>query len=239
MVELTPLEKQQQVSDLIGDWMDENNMYLLAREGELVYWSSITGDKADYKWHRLTVPEAARIAKVMLVPPQSMPHCTSDSVYTAAQERGRAYMEGIRSHKKVLPMYFNYTEHEKEVKPLYYELYHNCIAWFYDRKLSPEWQMLKQIVNEVATNLELDVISETKANIYIREAAKDLGYKVCMGKERYYWRSPDDEKFRKWACLRYPRKVGVHVLDTETRNEIVTLIMEKHNERSRNSKVLR
>ena len=227
MEELTPLEKQYEVNDLIGEWLESTNLYLLAKEGELVYWTSITGLPEDYKWHKMTVIEASRIAKVMLVPPQYMMYCTSDAVYTAAQERGRAYMEGVRSSKKVLPTYFNFTEHEKSVLCPNYTLVHSTLVEFWVKGWSPEWKDIKGVLLNLYLELELEQLSDTAINRHIRTAATDLGYKICHGKSRYYWR-PVGGIYKKYTCLRYPNTVGVSDISDLNLYEVERTILEKH-----------
>lgn len=227
MEELTPLEKQYEVNDLIGEWLESTNLYLLAKEGELVYWTSITGLPEDYKWHKMTVIEASRIAKVMLVPPQYMMYCTSDAVYTAAQERGRAYMEGVRSSKQVLPMYFNFTEHEKSVRCPNYSLVHFTLVGFWMKGWSPEWTDIKHVLQSMYTDLSLETISDTAMNRHIKTAATDLGYKICHGKSRYWWK-PDGGEYKKYSCLRYPNRIGVTKLKESDLYNIAHIALEKY-----------
>lgn len=229
--ELTPTEKQQVVNDLIGDWMDELNMFLLAKEGEVVYWSSVTGDVADLKWHRWTIAEVSRIAKVVVVPPQYMDYCTSNSIYSAAQERGRAYIEGIRSRKRLTSMYFNYLEHEGELYNPYFHTIKTAVEWFKSQRCNPTWVTLKTPIKAAWVALGMEEISDTEMNQYITEVAKDCRYKVCKDKTRYTYNGG------KYTCLKLPNLVGVtHELSVEIAEQVTQLIVEKHNGRNRISK---
>lgn len=228
MEDLSAIEKSQLVSDLVGEWLDENNMFLLAKEGEVVYWNSITGEAADLKWHRLSVIEASRIAKVMVVPPQYMTYCTSDSIYTAAQERGRAYMEGVKSRKKLTPMYFNYLEHEGELYNPYFHTSLTAIQWFAEHKVNVEWSFLKSLIREAWNQIDMDDITDIEFNQYIREAARDCRYQCKEGTKRYMFNG------KRYTCIRFPRTVGiVESIDADERSELISLIVEKHNGRNK------
>lgn len=210
MEELSPREKQQQVNDLIGEWMDKNNIYFLAKEGELVYWDSITGLPQDFCWQTMTVPEASRYAKVMFIPPALMSYCTNDAVYTAAQECGRAYLQGVRSKKPVKEMYFNFVEHESVIKCPYYEVVYDLINALFEKKFSPEWQLMKSILGSVFHALDMEPKSERIQNDLMRSAAREVGYRVSHGKTAYSYKHPE-YGIKKWACLRYPNTSGIIV----------------------------
>lgn len=228
MEDLSVIEKTQIVNDLVGAWLDEYNMFLLAKEGELVYWTSITGEAADLKWHKLSVIEASRVAKVMVVPPQYMTYCTSDSIYTAAQERGRAYMEGVRSRKPVTSLYFNFLEHEGELYNPYFHTTLTAVKWFADQQVNVEWQLLKSIIRSAWENLSMDVLTDVEFNNYIREAARECNYDCKEFATRYWWEG------KQRTCLKLPNIKGlVYELDTEEQDNIIRLIEEKHNGRNK------
>lgn len=209
----TIYEKQQYVSDIIGQWLEDFDINLLAKEGELVYWESITGEPEDYSWHKMTVAEASRVVKVMLVPPQYMQYCTVDAIYTACQEQGRAFIQGVESHKKVSYQYFNYLEHQRVKPNRFYEVVYNTVKHCWDEYKTVEWMCLRGWIEKIAQSLDIPIPDTRSFNKYIKQAGKECGYTICHDKTRYTW----DNK--KWSCLRVPDKIGVdfnYGIDTDT-----------------------
>ena len=181
----TAQDRQFQVIDIVGDWLDQHDAHFLAKEGEIVWWASCTGEEEDYEWHKMSASELSRVIKVTRVPASLMPSCTTDCVYAAAQERGRAYMCGVRTTKQALPEYFNFSKHEKVVRSKHYVIAHKAVQWFRDERINPEWQMLKRYLRVLWSNAKLGELTQQEENRMIEEIARDMCLTVHRGKTRH------------------------------------------------------
>lgn len=181
----TVQDRQNYVIDIIGDWLEEHDAHYLAKEGEVVWWDTITGDEEDYEWHKMATLELARVIKSCRVPLDHMHHCTGDAVIGAAQERGRAYMCGVRTTKKARSEYFNFTEHESVVHSRHYNITHSVIVWFRDNRINPEWQELKRLLRELWLEAGLFELTQIQENKYIKDVCRDLRLTAYHGNTRY------------------------------------------------------
>ncbi len=53
--------------DSCSEYIEVKNAHYLAKEGCIVFYSSITGRKSDYAWVEHTISETLRIIKAMLL----------------------------------------------------------------------------------------------------------------------------------------------------------------------------
>lgn len=93
--------------DLCRKYIEEKKCSYLAKEDQVVYYSSDTGRVSDSKWHNMTLTQAHRIIQSMY----SSDKFSIDKLLQAFQELGEVYERGVRSRHKVREGLFNYHEH--------------------------------------------------------------------------------------------------------------------------------
>jgi len=180
----TAHDKVLYVVDVVSEWAETNSAAFLAKENEVVWWSSITGEAEDYAWHRCSPTELARLIKVTKLSHEYMSSIGTDVVITAFQECGRAYLEGIRTPKKVLPGYFNYLEHEVSLEDGY-NITLKFVHWFQKNRINPEWMQAKAMLKDIVEDAGLEQPSEQTLNKWMKNACRNLRLTAYHGSTRY------------------------------------------------------
>jgi hypothetical protein len=108
------------MSNIDGKLIDRCSQYItgkgchyLAKEGQVVYFASITGRKSDYAWHKSTPTECMRILKSMHMNFTEAGLLREGHLIAAFQELGLVYEYGVSSQHKVKEGIFNYLEHSE------------------------------------------------------------------------------------------------------------------------------
>lgn len=102
------------MSDLIDNcvsFIEAKDCFYLAKEGIIVHFATTTGRKSDYMWHRLTVTEAMRIIKATRLSAEQSMKLKQEHLIAAFQELDRVFEYGVKTHHKVQPGIFNYSEY--------------------------------------------------------------------------------------------------------------------------------
>lgn len=101
--------KDDALIDLAKGWIEERDGAYLAKENQIVYYTSHSGRKSDFVWVSLTVPEVIRIITATLLNPADSGALQHKHVLAAAQESDRVFEFGIRSQHESKKTVFNYT----------------------------------------------------------------------------------------------------------------------------------
>lgn len=94
--------------DLASTWVSKKAAAYLAKENVIVYYASHTGRKSDYKWHKLSLSEVARIINTFHLTASAAIKVSKDDILVACQELDRVYEYGTQSSWTVAPEVFNY-----------------------------------------------------------------------------------------------------------------------------------
>ena len=96
--------------DIVIAWLTKKDASYLSKEGQVVYYASVTGRKSDYRWYKLSLPETVRIISASELSADSTLPLKPEHVLTACQELERVYEMGINSRYPVDRTIFNYLE---------------------------------------------------------------------------------------------------------------------------------
>jgi hypothetical protein len=94
--------------DACIEFIEAKNCYYLAKEGQIVYFASMTGREQDKDWIKLSVQEFMRIMSATKLPHDTV-LMTAD-VIQAFQEADRVYEFGMSSQYGTADGIFNYSE---------------------------------------------------------------------------------------------------------------------------------
>jgi hypothetical protein len=94
--------------DACIEFIEAKNCYYLAKEGQIVYFASMTGREQDKDWIKLSVQEFMRIMSATKLAHDAM-LMTAD-VIQAFQESDRVYEFGMKSSYGTAEGVFNYSE---------------------------------------------------------------------------------------------------------------------------------
>lgn len=211
------------VMDTVGEWANEHNAAFLAKENEVVWWYSITGEDEDYEWHKCSPVELARLIKVTRLSHDYMAAISSDVIIAAFQEHGRAFMAGVRSPKKVLPEYFNYLEHEV-VLTSEYNITLKVVHWFQQARINPEWMMVKELIKELILDAGHDPAGDIAVNKWMKQACAECKLTAYHGNTRY--RQGD----RRYPCIYNKMLRPRRPITTEISEEMIESIKESLNQ---------
>lgn len=92
--------------DVCRNYIEEKKCSYLAKEDQVVYYSSDTGRVSDAKWHKMTLSQTHRIIQSMY----TSYSFGADKLLQAFQELGEVYERGVKSRHKVRSGLFNYHE---------------------------------------------------------------------------------------------------------------------------------
>jgi len=105
------VDKNDQKNELIDvaiKWVEKKDINYLAKEGLLVYYTSLTGRKYDLRWHKLSLTEAVRIITATQMSADSASTLKPEHLIMACQELSRVYEHGVSSRYPVTDEVFNY-----------------------------------------------------------------------------------------------------------------------------------
>lgn len=100
--------------DVCIEYVEAKDCHYLAKEGQIVYFASITGRKSDYTWHKLSPTEVMRIIKATKLGADTAPQLKQEHLVAAFQELDRVYEFAVKTRHKVDSGIFNYSEHSNE-----------------------------------------------------------------------------------------------------------------------------
>lgn len=95
--------------DKAVEYIEAKNASYLAKEGLVVYFTSITGRKSDQVWVKHSMTETIRIIRATLLSTDC--ELREHHVLAAFQELGRVFEYGAKSRHKISEGVFNYFEH--------------------------------------------------------------------------------------------------------------------------------
>ncbi len=96
--------------DVCRKYIEAKNCSYLAKEDQVVYYSSDTGRPKDFKWHKMTLAQTHRIIQSMY---SSKPF-SINYLLQAFQELGKVYERGVTSIDKTEEGLFNYYENSDQ-----------------------------------------------------------------------------------------------------------------------------
>jgi hypothetical protein len=91
-------------------WIEAKGASYLAKEDLIVYYSSPTGRKSDYKWFKLKTTEVLRTIRAYNLSPTEQDKLKRSHLITAFQELGRVYEYGDNCAYDTLPTVYNYIK---------------------------------------------------------------------------------------------------------------------------------
>jgi hypothetical protein len=100
--------------DVCVEFIETKNAHYLAKEGQVVYFASLTGRNSDFTWHKMTPTEVLRVIKATRLNAEQSALIKIEHLVAAFQELGRVYEFGVKTRHKVAPEIFNYSEHSNE-----------------------------------------------------------------------------------------------------------------------------
>lgn len=95
--------------DQACEYIEGKNAHYLAKEGQVVYFTSITGRKSDQVWVKHSMSETIRIIRATKLSTDL--ELREHHVLSAFQELGRVYEFGAKSRHSVAEGVFNYYTH--------------------------------------------------------------------------------------------------------------------------------
>jgi len=99
-----------EILDLCSEWIEAKDAHYLAKEGKIVFFSSDTGRKQDYRWHTMSLAEVVRIIQAYKMPHGEANKLTQSHIVGASQETARVYEYAVSSRHKAREGVFNYLE---------------------------------------------------------------------------------------------------------------------------------
>lgn len=102
--------KDGEILDLCCEWIEDKDAHYLAKEGKIVFFSSDTGRKQDYRWHTMSLAEVVRIIQAYKMPHKKAHLLNQHHIVGASQETARVYEYAISSRHQSREGVFNYLE---------------------------------------------------------------------------------------------------------------------------------
>lgn len=99
------------IIDICTIYIEDKDCFYLAKEGQIVNYTSITGRKTDYMWHKLNMLEVLRIIRAMRLNEEGAKELREHHLIAAFQELGRVYEFGVKSRHVTAVGIFNYSKH--------------------------------------------------------------------------------------------------------------------------------
>lgn len=99
--------------DICSRYIEDKDCSYLAKEGQIVYYASITGRKADYIWHKLSIVEMLRMVRAMRLNTEQAKALREHHLIAAFQELDRVFEFGVKSRHSTAKGVFNYSEHSE------------------------------------------------------------------------------------------------------------------------------
>ena len=100
------------VLEMVKNWLEEEDYYVLAAEQVVVRWGSLDGDIANLAWCKTPLKEVVNVLKGTVIPMALMPRLDINVLMGAAQETERMYERGVTVYGECLPQYLNYASKE-------------------------------------------------------------------------------------------------------------------------------
>ena len=172
--------KTGELLDLCSQWIEERGAAYLAKEDEVVYYTSHTGRKSDFLWFKLTLAEAVRTIQATRLTVDS--NLTKPTLLTAFQEVERVFEFGAKSRHKMDSRIFNYLEEAKQdmgdivMSTIVDELVSNNVV---AAKLDDVYELTFLICHKLEHNMNL-----TDARELARKHFPIAGFEVRTGKYR-------------------------------------------------------
>lgn len=94
--------------DLAKEWIEKRGGAYLAKENVIVYYTSTTGRKSDFKWITHSLVEVVRIIRATLMNSDNSDKFQSSHLIAACQELDRVFEFGMKSRHVTKPEIFNY-----------------------------------------------------------------------------------------------------------------------------------
>lgn len=99
--------------DLCIEYITDKDCNYLAKEGHIVRYFSVTGRRADYAWHKMSIAETLRIIKAMRCSAEQADKLKDTHLIAAFQELGRVYEFGVNTRHVAQEGIFNYSENSE------------------------------------------------------------------------------------------------------------------------------
>lgn len=95
------------------DYIVAKDAVYLAKEGQVVYFDSSTGQASDFVWHKQSMNETLRIIRAIHLNAELASQLKEQHLMAAFQELGKVYEYAVKSQHKAREGVFNYREHAK------------------------------------------------------------------------------------------------------------------------------
>lgn len=162
--------------DKVSTWLEKKDANYLSKEGQIVYYASMTGRKSDYKWFRLSLPETVRVVSASELTSDTKSPLKASHVITACQELDRVFEMGIHSRHPTTPEIFNFMDRAHTdlatqiMQALARELYSSGYEAF--RRVD-----MLDIYNKLNTALDLGAAPKAVVDMYWTEF-NNMGYEI-------------------------------------------------------------
>lgn len=161
-------------------YINSKDCYYLAKEGLITFYSSLTGRKNDYRWHKQSVAQTLRIITATHL--AITERVVDRHLIAAFQELDRVFEVAVKSRHKVAEGVFNYNEH------CGYDLGDDIAHAIVDSLLNEKFHgvligQVLTIFNRVQDSLEADIGAKDGAD-YIRVQLEQAGYEYKVNSKR-------------------------------------------------------
>lgn len=219
-------DEQTIVLEMVKDWLETNDVNVLAAEQVVVQWSSVDGSTANLGWLKTPLKEIVSILKGTTIPMQLMKHMNIDMLMGAAQESERIYERGVTVYGECLPQFLNYAERRK--LSAHELLIKEVIKLSLETKTNVDGVCVYNAIDKAMAKSNIDLPTSVARNRIIDSFKNELHFKHRYGANRLQLTKRVNEKQKKFTCIQIPtlRTEPVY-LDDKTEDEWAAIAIRR------------
>lgn len=212
------------VLEMVKNWLEENDMSVLAAERIIVNWSSVDGNAANLGWKKQSISDVVNILRGTVVSLELMKYMSTDVLMAAAQESDRIYERGVTVHGKCLPQFFNYAS--KRNLSATETIIKYTLQMCLDTKSNVLGESVRNVINKAHQLAQMVPPTAVPRNRIINSFKEELYFNYRYSKNRLHLH-PDGvlTKYtciQLWGCQDTPQK-----LDEKTEDDWARKVMNQ------------
>lgn len=191
--------QQQQiiVLELVKEWLEKNDISILAAEKIAVNWTSLDGNVANLGWNKQSLADVVNILRGTVVSLELMKYMNTDVLLAAAQESDRMFERGVTVHGKCLPQFFNYAS--KRNLSAEESIVMHVIEACLEMKTNVLGESLRNVINKACLLASINPLTAVSRNRVINSFKEEMNFNYRLGKNRLHLHP--EGKLTKYTCL--------------------------------------
>lgn len=172
------------VLEIVKEWLEQQDMSVLAAEGIAVNWTSLDGSTTNLGWRKQSLKDIVNILRGTVVSLELMKFMNTDVLMAAAQESERMYERGVTVFGDTLPQYFNYAS--KRTLSATESIIKSVIQQCLDTKTNVQGVSLRNVIDKAHNLAKLPPPTAVPRNRIVESFKEELYFNYRHGRNRLH-----------------------------------------------------